>query len=179
MSIPPPGLLQRVRQTGDPAAWARLVDLYSPLLFLWACRAGMQASEAVDLVREVFAEVVQKLPEFRASTPGAFRVWLRGLAHGRRSALMSKRPTPAVNAVPPGAVVMWEAEYLPLLLRTAVDLLQGDFPPLEWKVCQAMTIEGRPVADVARELGVPPAVVYAAEARCLARLRQELDGLLD
>jgi DNA-directed RNA polymerase specialized sigma24 family protein len=186
MSPAPPGLLDRLRQTGDPAAWGRLVDLYSAHLFLWACRAGLQGSEAADLVRRAFAAVSEKLGEFRPGSPGGFRAWLRGLAHAQRRESIQRQKVTTVHTaaaeepppVPAAADAVWEAEYLPLLLRAAVDLYQGEFPPSDWKACWGVTVEGRPAADVGRELGIPAAAVYAAEGRVLGRLRQELEGLL-
>jgi RNA polymerase sigma-70 factor, ECF subfamily len=186
MSASPSGLLLRLQQTGDQAAWGRLVDLYSAHLFLWACRAGLPGAEAADLVRGVFAAAAEKLYEFRPGDPGGFRGWLRGLAHAERRAALRKK-VPAGQAAPPedpppvpaAADALWEGEYLPLLLRAAVDLMQAEFAPADWKACWGVAVEGRPAADVSRELGIPAAAVYAAEGRVLRRLRQELDGLLD
>jgi RNA polymerase sigma-70 factor (ECF subfamily) len=188
MSAAQPGLLQRVLQTGEQAAWGRLVELYSPHLFLWACRAGLQGTEAADLVRGVFATVAEKLPAFAVGRAGGFRASLRALAHAERRELLLKRPVPAgrpavlaegLPPVPAAAEALWEAEYLPLLLKAAAGLMQPDFPPAEWKACWGVTVEGRPAAEVARELGGTVPDVYAAESRVLRRLRQELDGLLD
>ncbi len=188
MSAPQPGLLQRLQQNGEQAAWGRLVDLCSPHLFLWACRAGLPGPDAANLVREVFAAVLRELPLFRPGATGGFRGWLRNLAHRQRRELLQARkvhaggpPDPPAGAapVPPSAEVLWEEEYLPHLLRAALEVMQADFPPLDEKALRALTVEGRPAAEVARELGVPLAALYVAEARALARLRQELDGLLD
>src|SRR5262245_47431159 len=73
----PPTLLERLREPGDEAAWARLVDLYTPLLFHWARRWGETDSDAADLVQEVFVVLVQGLPTFQSDRSGKFRKWLR------------------------------------------------------------------------------------------------------
>ncbi len=159
-----------------------------PHLFLWACRAGLPGAEAADLVRGVFAAVAQKLPEFRTGSPSGFRPWLRTLAHTQRRELLLKQkvltghPGQQADApapVPADADALWEGEYLPFLFRAAVELMQPEFSPADWKACWGVAIESRPAADVARELGLTVAAVYAAEARVLRRLRQELDGLLN
>jgi RNA polymerase sigma-70 factor (ECF subfamily) len=187
MNAPSDSLLQRSRQPGEQAAWERLVDLYTPLLYFWACRAGLQGPEAADLVRAVFAAVGQKLPELPPGSTG-FRLWLRALAVGQRRELLQKRAlhvgkpgTPAAEPppIPAAADAMWEAEYLPFLLGRAVELLQGEFAAAEWKAWQALTVDGWPAAEVARELNLSLTAVYTAEAHVMRRLRRELDGLLD
>src|SRR5947209_16334896 len=72
-----PSLLARLRRPDDPEAWDRLVDLYTPLLYHWARGTGLQEPDAADLVQEVFAVLVRKLPEFRYDEHKSFRGWLR------------------------------------------------------------------------------------------------------
>jgi RNA polymerase sigma-70 factor (ECF subfamily) len=72
-------LLERLRQPNQPDAWARFVELYTPLLLYWARRRGLSAPDAADLVQEVFVLLVQKLPEFRHDGVRTFRGWLRTL----------------------------------------------------------------------------------------------------
>jgi DNA-directed RNA polymerase specialized sigma24 family protein len=185
MSDSQPGLLLRLQRTGAQADWGRLVDLSSAHLFLWGCRAGLPGPEAAELVRRVFDAVAGKLAEFRPGSPGGFRAWLRGLAHAQRRELLRQK-VPAGQAapedpppVPAAADALWEAEYLPVLLRAAAELMQAEFAPADWKAFWGVAVEGRPAADVSRDLGIPAAAAYAAEGRVLRRLRQELDGMLD
>ena len=42
----PASLLERLRRPADPEAWARFVALYTPLLYRWARRAGLQEADA-------------------------------------------------------------------------------------------------------------------------------------
>src|SRR5439155_1712449 len=73
-------LLEHLRAHPDGPAWERLVDLYAPLLRAWLSRHGVQSSDADDLMQNVLAVVVRKLPEFEHNRrPGAFRAWLRGI----------------------------------------------------------------------------------------------------
>jgi RNA polymerase sigma-70 factor (ECF subfamily) len=45
-----PTLLQRLRTPGPADAWARFVQLYSPLIYYWSRRTGLQEQDAADLV---------------------------------------------------------------------------------------------------------------------------------
>jgi DNA-directed RNA polymerase specialized sigma24 family protein len=181
-----PGLLVRLQRTGAQADWGRLVDLYAAHLFLWACRAGLPGPEAADLVRRVFDAMAGKLGDFHPGSPGGFRGWLRGLAQAQRRELLRQKASPAQGTaqddpppVPVAADTLWEAEYLPLLLRAAVEGMQKEVAPADWKAFWGVAVEGRSADDVARELGIPVAAAYAAEGHVLRRLRQELDGMTD
>src|SRR5262245_3957916 len=77
MTITPISLLDRLRQPADQAAWARFVDLYSPLVFSWARQTGLQPADAADLVQEVFTLLLVKMPEFVHKQDGSFRAWLK------------------------------------------------------------------------------------------------------
>ena len=73
MHTTPPSLLEQLRRPDDQQAWKRFIDLYTPLLFYWARRVGLQDSDAADLVQEVFALLVRKLPEFTYDDKKGFR----------------------------------------------------------------------------------------------------------
>ena len=51
-------LLKRLRHSDDQRAWERFVELYTPLLYYWACRMGCQGADAADLVQEVLLLLV-------------------------------------------------------------------------------------------------------------------------
>jgi RNA polymerase sigma-70 factor (ECF subfamily) len=54
----------RLRQPSDAEAWTRFVELYTPLLYRWSCRLGLQDADAADLVQDVFGILLGKLPQF-------------------------------------------------------------------------------------------------------------------
>src|SRR4051794_7365710 len=71
----PASLLEQVRRGGDQQAWERFVRLYPPLLYSWARRVGLQEPDAADLVQDVFALLVQNLPQFAYDRHKSFRAW--------------------------------------------------------------------------------------------------------
>jgi RNA polymerase sigma-70 factor (ECF subfamily) len=174
-------LLERLRQPGDADAWGRFVDLYTPLLYQWSRRLGLQDADAADLVQDVFVQLVRKLPEFEYTPGGSFRGWLHTLLVNRWRDWPRR---PVVGAVPePSAAdpaeALCEAEYHDYLVGRALRLMQADFQETTWKACWECAGKGRPAAEVAAELGLSEAAVYSAQARVLRRLRQELEGLLE
>src|SRR4051812_30530341 len=69
-------LLLHLKKGNEPTAWSRFVRLYSPLLYTWSVRMGLQDADALDLVQEVFTTLVQKLPQFTYDGDKGFRNWL-------------------------------------------------------------------------------------------------------
>ena len=182
-------LLENLRRPGDQAAWNRFTELYAPLLYGWARRLGLQPNDAADLVQDVFAVLVRKLPEFRLEPrTGAFRRWLRTITLNTwrdRRKRRGDRPLPGDEAAlaeladPAGLEPFWEGEYRQHLVNRALSLIQGAFRPATWKAFWEQVVAGRPAKEVAAELGLTPGAVYAAKLRVLDRLRQDLAGMLD
>jgi RNA polymerase sigma-70 factor (ECF subfamily) len=188
MNTTPASLLERLQQSDEQAAWARFVELYTPVLFAWARRLGLQAQDAADLVQEVFTVLVRKLPEFRYDKHKSFRGWLRTITLNKwRDACRSRAALPVQaghaaleDLADPGAGDGFaETEYRQCLVARALELMQSEFQPSTWKACWEFVVNSRPAADVARELDISVNAVYLAKGRVLRRLRAELEGLLD
>jgi RNA polymerase sigma-70 factor (ECF subfamily) len=179
-------LLQRLRAGGDADAWARFVRTYSPILYSWARRMGLRHDDAIDLVQEVFAVLVQKLPDFRYDAHRRFRGWLWTVTkhkwiEGRRRRALPLDPTARVEAAPAPAAppALDEAEFRDHLIRCVVPSLRGNFHDSTWRAFWRHVIDGRPVPEVAAELGLSAAGVYKAKLRVLAHLHAELADLID
>jgi RNA polymerase sigma-70 factor (ECF subfamily) len=183
-----PSLLARLRQPAAVGAWERFADLYTPLLYFWACRMGLQASDASDLVQDVFATLLEKLPTFDLDRDKSFRAWLRTVTlnrwrdNCRRKAAVLRGGNDAGLedvAVPDPARAVWETEYRQHVLRQALALIKAEFQEPTWKAFWGLVVEGKPAAVVATELGLTAVAVYSAKARVLRHLRQEFAGLID
>lgn len=180
-------LLQRVRQTTDREAWERFVQLYTPLLFWWLRRAGLQQEDAADLVQDVLTDLVRKLPSFEYKLNGSFRGWLRMVVlnkwrdrRKRRASLEVTAGSALLDQAEPDPLPeLTEAEYRQQLVSRALKIMQSDFEPTTWRACWELIEGERPAAEIAAELGLTAGAVYAAKFRILARLRQELAGLIE
>ncbi|MBI1914364.1 MAG: sigma-70 family RNA polymerase sigma factor [Planctomycetes bacterium] len=187
MQTTPVSLLERLRGPADPTAWARFVDLYTPLLYDWARRVGLQESDAADLVQEVLVLLLQKMPQFTYDRQLSFRGWLRTVTlnkwrelHRRRPAVILEDGTALAEVPGPDELAGFEeAEYRRHLVRQLLRAVRDEFPASTWKAFEQYVLAGRPAEEVAAELHLRPGTVYAAKSRVLRRLRRELDGLLD
>lgn len=187
MTKTPASLLERLRQPFEPEAWGRFVSLYTPLIYSWGRKAGLQDQDAVDLVQEVFVTLLQVLPTFSYDRRQSFRRWLRTLTLNKWRNGLKKwdnrvvRQGGDVNLVPAMDQLegLWEAEYQQHLAGQALAIMRSDFQETTWKACWEMVVAGRSAAEVAAELRLTVGAVHAAKFRVLDRLRHELQGILD
>jgi len=65
------------------------------------------------------------------------------------------------------------------LILWAAELVKGEFRDTSWRAFWATEVEGRTVADVARDLGVTPGSIYMSRSRIFARIRAKISDVLD
>ena len=186
MHTTPLSLLQRLSSPQDHEAWQRFVELYTPLMCHWAHRAGLQEADTADLVQDVFALLLRKLPQFVPEPGKSFRSWLRVVVLNRwRESLRKQVASPISPALldqqfgPDPVADYWEREYAEQLTSRALEIMQAEFEPATWKAFWEVVVSERPPAKVAAELGMSVNAVYLSRCRVLRRLRARLQGLLD
>ena len=90
-------LLVRIRDQRDGAAWSQFVEIYSPLIYGFGRKHGLQDADAVDLTQEVLRIVARTAERFEYDAKlGSFRGWLSPTRRGIRlsSPNRSSRSTP-------------------------------------------------------------------------------------
>ena len=187
----PLSLLEKLRQPEtreSQQAWQRFVQLYTPLLMLWARRLAVSPEDTPDLLQEVFLILVREMPAFRYDPAHRFRAWLWTiLVNKHRDRVRRSQASPVLadpseieQAVTPDNVQLYaEEEYRIYLVGRALEIMRAEMDADQWQACWQYVVEDRPAADVARELGMSINQVYLAKSRILRRLRTELEGLLD
>ena len=183
-------LLVRLQDSDNDDAWQRFSQLYTPLIFYWARKNGLDTHDASDLVQEVMAIVFRKLPEFRYDPQGSFRSWLRTVTLNKHRQRMRRKSVEfddvgqshLVNmpAHPSSAASQsWDQDYSTKLVANAIDLMRKEFAPETWQALKLFVTSDRTAQQIATETGVSTSTIYSAKSRLMKRMRQELGGLLD
>jgi RNA polymerase sigma-70 factor (ECF subfamily) len=189
-------LLERLREGPNETAWQHMVDLYSPLIRNWLRRYSLQDQDADDLVQDVLAVVVRKLPEFKKKAQiGAFRRWLRSITvNCLREFWRSQRFQPKVAGTgnegfadvldqledPESALSkVWDREHDEHVTRRLLEMIRPRFEAKTWQAFQRVALEGASVDQVAEELGLSVNAVFIAKSRVIHMLRQEGQDLLE
>lgn len=171
----------------DDSAWRQFVEIYTPLIFYWARKTGLQTNEASDLVQEVLTQIFRKLPEFKYDAGRSFRGWLRTVTlnkyrelYRRKSAQLATASESMLEDMAPVAAAesTWDIDYARLLVARAMELMRNDFAESTWKALKLVMAGEHTVDQAAARLDVSPWTIYSAKARLMNRLREELGGLL-
>ena len=188
-------LLERI-QKQDAEGWKTFVRLYTPLLFQWCRRAGLQDTDAADVAQDVFYAVSKSIATFsREREGGTFRGWLRTITTNKirdrhrlnvpgaygvggddgmtvtHEAPEAREPFSAADAHGP------EDELT--LMRRAVEIVLGDYEEHTRAAFLRVTMGEESAADVARDLNMTVNVVYLAKSRIMRRIREEFAGLIE
>jgi RNA polymerase sigma-70 factor (ECF subfamily) len=71
------------------------------------------------------------------------------------------------------------AEFRRRAFRWAARQVQPEFTETTWQAFWKTGVENRPIAEVARELGLSVGAVYIARSRVLARMREQVEQLTE
>jgi len=186
-------LIVRV-QRNDSDAWERLSQLYGPIVYAWARKAGLQPEDASDVMQSVFTSLTTNIERFqRRTTSDSFRGWLWTVTRNkvndhfrnRNAQATARGGTDAYNLLQALAETPSSADSedgqneLNQLRRRAIQLVQGQFEGRTWVAFWRTTVEGDAPNEVAADMGISVWAVYKARTRVLQRLREEFQGLLE
>lgn len=179
-------LLVRLRDPHDEAAWKEFVALYTPLVYGYARKQGLQDADAADLGQEVLATVAGALGRFEYDPErGSFRNWLFTLVRRKllnwRATQRNKPHGSGDTAIqefleqcpaPDGAEQEWEREWQQRLFAWACEQVRQDVSGPTWQAFWRTAVAGQPTTQVSAELSMTATAVYLARRRVLLRLQE-------
>ncbi len=183
-----PSLLVRVRDPADRAAWEEFVEIYRPVILRLARQKDMQAADAEDVAQEVLTSVAKAI-ERREHDPkrAKFRTWLhRVAANAILDAVTRRKPDrasgdSAIQAVldqreSPGGPDsdLLRLEYRREVFRWAAHRIRKEFRADTWSAFWLTAIDGRSIADAAKELAKDTGAIYAARSRIIRRIQEKV-----
>jgi RNA polymerase sigma-70 factor (ECF subfamily) len=179
-------LLARLRDPLDAAAWAQFIEIYTPLVYGYARKQGLQHADAADLAQDVFGAVAGAIQRLQYDPRlGTFRGWLftfvrrrlarhraargnrfRGSGNTHVQRLLEQCPAPEAMEA------QWEAEWRTRLFAWACEQARRDVTDSTWQAFWRTAVDGHPCKQVAADLGLSVAAVYLARSRIVARLKE-------
>ncbi len=183
-------LLLRLRDAQNADAWEQFVAIYTPLIYWFCCRQGLQEADAADVSQEAMRAVVRAMETFKYDPHrGKFRNWLLTVVRSKMNTLLASRrrqPVPsgqstiaalADQQAAPREESDWDTEYHRCVFHWAAERIRPSFKEMTWQAFWRTTIEQQDGQTVAGDLKMSIGAVYVAKSRILARLRQEIQAV--
>jgi RNA polymerase sigma factor (sigma-70 family) len=165
--------LVRACRAGDAEAWNELVERYSRYVYAIAARGfRLSDDDAEDVFQDVFTRVYLRLDSLRDDS--ALRPWIAQLTRRRcLDALASKgRETPADEELTQEETADLSDVEEAFAVREALTGLSD--------MCQEMLdrffAQDQSYRTIGEELDIPSGTIASRIARCLGRLREQLEG---
>ena len=158
---------------GDPDAWNELVERYSRYVYAIAARGFRLSDEdAEDVFQDVFTRVYTRLGTLRDTS--ALRPWIAQLTRRRcLDALASKGREVPADEVSAGEESTDLAEVEEAF--TVREALSGLSEPCQ-DILDRFFSRDQSYKTISDELNIPAGTIASRIARCLGKLRDELDG---
>lgn len=196
---PPPGdhatrpsLLLRMRDPADAEAWRVFVETYTPMIFAYCRRRGLQTSDVSDITQEVMTQVSRSIRDFCYEPDrGRFRDWLgtvtrtKILGFLRKDARAGKggggdtADVLSQHLSAPETDTLWTEGFQARVLEVALARARPAFEDATWHAFERSWIHGQSASIVAEALSLPIDAVYVAKSRVLKRLREEVAMLAE
>ena len=180
-----PSLLLRLRDPADALAWAQFVQVYTPLIYGYCGKRGLQPADAADVAQDVMKSVAAAMPRFEYDRArGAFRAWLLTVTRNRLDVHLdrARRQVRGTGGTDVQDLIAsapdprderrdWEHEHRLHLFRWAIGFARAQFVTSTWNAFWQTAVENRPIRLVARDLRMTPGAVYIARCRVTSRIR--------
>lgn len=176
-------------QAGDEDRWHEFHRLYGPLIRGFALKAGLNETEADEVVQETCIGLAKNVGEFQYDPAKCrFKTWLLNLASWRVKNRLAQRHrnearhadgTDLLDRTPDSKnfETLWDEEWRGNLLKAALEKIRARFSPAQFQIFDLNVLKEWPAADVAKNLGISIASVYLAKHRLSAALKKEIARL--
>lgn len=179
-------ILQKTRPNSLlTSAWDEFYRVYDRLMRRFALARGVQPHDVDDCLQQVWLEVSTRLVRFEhPETRPGLRSWLYVVVRSKASDLLRNRrlrsmkpldhlqetaEEPRHATADPGEVLdsQWERS----LLETFMEEQRTQLSETNWRLLQMRCLEGRPVPEVASELGLTSEQVWYRQHRLMKKLK--------
>lgn len=190
-------LLSRLKSWENEDSWREFFDTYWRLIYRMAVKAGLGDAEAQDVVQETVLSVAQKMPGFKYDPAlGSFKSWLMLIIRRRIADHLRRRYSrveveqggqhPSATAqcldeIPDDSLdrleAVWEEEWRTQLREAALERVKRRVKAEQFQMFDFYVLQGLPVREVAKTLGVSVMQVYLARHRIGNLLKREMASL--
>ena len=185
-------LISQLQGTRNERAWEEFVQAYEPFLKSLVVRQGVPSRHVPDVTQQVLFSIARSVEGWQDDgNPASFRRWVTRVARNVVIKFMTReRRQPGkpqggsdlldlLQNVPDVTDPVQTQQYEHELICWAAVQVRKDFRESSWAAFRETVIEGRPVPEVAEELGVSTGSIYMSRSRIMARIRSRVSKMVD
>jgi RNA polymerase sigma-70 factor (ECF subfamily) len=176
-------MLRRLRDSTDTLTWGTFAELYSPLIYAYCRRRGLQDADSHDVTQSVLSQVSVGIKDFEYEPHrGLFRSWLGTITHRAilkhlwkyqsrqlwEESCSCEQPLGKQQSVDGEWVDLFNAYIYEQAIKQIRDEYEGDV----WYAFFETYNRDRPPADIALELDRSIGWVYQAKFKVIRRLKE-------
>lgn len=175
-------LLVRLRDSANHEAWDEFVLVYSPAIYRFARKRGLQHADAQDLAQTVLSAVAQRVADWQPDADRArFRTWLARIASNQTITMFRRRKPDAARGGTTAVAVLNEQEAPATDLelncrreafRVLARKVRAEFEEATWQAFWMTAVEGASVEEAASSLARSAGAIYTARSRIIRRLQE-------
>ena len=175
-------LLVRLKDLDNQQAWQEFFDVYWTLLFNFARRAGLNESDAEEVVMDTVETVARKIEDFEYNRQtGRFKSWLLTIVRFKLGDRFRKRKRQAERgeiipldeasenqisvAVDTDLEKIWDAEWQKRMVDMALERVKQLVGYKQYQIFYCYVIQEQDAEEVADFLEVSKSQVYVAKNR--------------
>jgi RNA polymerase sigma-70 factor (ECF subfamily) len=194
----PTSLWDRVLD-GDSAAWENLVDVWTPCIYEFCRRKGIQKADAGDVVQQVMIRVYRFRDKFSRQDEGhRLKAWLLTIIHQAIADYF--RQFAGKNRAQGGSEFAGQLANLPetidsslgddsadgealfdagLWMARTLDVIRQDVTEQTWQIFEMFKIQDRTAKEVGEHFGMKETTVRQRVFTVTQRIKREAEGLFD
>jgi len=192
-------LLSRLKNWDDQKSYQDFYEIYHPLIYGAAVKAGLTETEAEDVVQETATAVAKAIRDLKFKYEPercSFKTWLHGITKRKVADQFRKRlgkgrvmeplasdnrDSSLVNEIPdPASQVLdeiWDREWEQTLMRAAMERVKRQVSPEQFQIYNYYAVQGHTAIETARALGVSTAKVHLTKNRVGNKVREQVAHL--
>ena len=190
-------LLSRLKDWDDQDSWRQFFDTYWKLIYYTALKAGLNHTEAEEVVQEVVISVAKKMGEFKTNAAaGSFKSWLLNITQWRITDQLRKRGREQARRQPPSADPArtstvervpdphaadlentWNEEWQRNLVESALERVKARVKPELFQIFDLLINKQWTAQTVSKRLHVSLTQVYYAKCKVTLAMKQEIKKL--